>query len=847
MKKGLLIILLAVIRMHSFAQYNPAVHGVPEIEYNALVAFYNATDGNNWKYNTNWLSPTSPVGKWTGITVEKGYVTKIVLRSNKLTGELPEEFYNLSDLTILDLYANDLTGQISNCISNFSKLEILNLYANDFTGKIPENFNLLINLKELFLFGSFYGTSFPNLQNLTNLELLDITFMAIQSRIPGWIGNFPNLKTLNLDGPFRGVIPNELNNLSKLEELNIDCSQLDSSSFPYLRNLTNLKKLTVSNSKIFGQIPEWIGELSQLERISLTDNQLSGAIPTQMSQLINLKQLWLNNNNFEPGPIPYLAPLINLNILQLINCNLTGEIPDWFSNLKSLGSLDMDNNQLTGSLNNICGLTNLDYVSLMNNKLTGSIPKEISQLKKMDIFYVSNNQLEGTIPEELFKLPYIFDYWLNNNYFTDIEYNSEQSINIHWSLRLDNNIFEFDDLIPFINKLKGKYYYSSQSQIGEKRDTELILGTNYILDIESHYEGNLFQWFKNGTAINSSLENSSFLLENIDETDAGAYTCRVTNPQAPDLTLFSRPINISVVQCAAQSYNIDVSICEGESYENHTIPGVYTDSLVNLKGCDSIVINNLNVIPTYTRQEEVKICEGESYKNHTTPGIFTDTLSSLNGCDSIVRTLLNFYPKFNEKEEVTICHGESYFGWDRAGTYKRTLSSASGCDSMITTRLTLFPENKTTITRFADTLRCDRQYQKYFWYYNTQFVEEIDSFRLDIQKSGNYYVVGLDENGCLNQSETIYYSLTGIDEIEKEEEYFSIYPNPTKGSIKIKVDNSILPVTINISNVFGEVLLQISDYENEELRLDLSWLAKGFYLVMLSNNRIRQSQKICLE
>ena len=39
---------------------------VPD-ERAALVALYNATDGTNWVFNTNWLSD-KPVGEWYGVT-----------------------------------------------------------------------------------------------------------------------------------------------------------------------------------------------------------------------------------------------------------------------------------------------------------------------------------------------------------------------------------------------------------------------------------------------------------------------------------------------------------------------------------------------------------------------------------------------------------------------------------------------------------------------------------------------------------------------------------------------------------------------------------------------------------
>ena len=44
----------------------PAVSGSAETDREALVAFYNATNGKNWRYNDNWLSD-APLGEWYGV------------------------------------------------------------------------------------------------------------------------------------------------------------------------------------------------------------------------------------------------------------------------------------------------------------------------------------------------------------------------------------------------------------------------------------------------------------------------------------------------------------------------------------------------------------------------------------------------------------------------------------------------------------------------------------------------------------------------------------------------------------------------------------------------------------
>ena len=43
----------------------------------------------------------------------------------------------------------------------------------------------------------------------------------------------------------------------------------------------------------------------------------------------------------------------------------------------------------------------------------------------------------------------------------------------------------------------------------------------------------------------------------------------------------------------------------------------------------------------YSRTDNVTICEGEDYHGHTVPGTYVDSYSAANGCDSVIITVLN--------------------------------------------------------------------------------------------------------------------------------------------------------------------------------------------------------------
>ena len=117
-----------------------------------LIALYEATDGDNWKDNTNWLSSTSPLDQWYGVeTDDEGRVTNLDLFDNDLAGPIPEALGQLKNLQGLDLFDNRLTGPILEALGNLENLQELSLSFNELPGPIPEAYGLLKNLQELYL------------------------------------------------------------------------------------------------------------------------------------------------------------------------------------------------------------------------------------------------------------------------------------------------------------------------------------------------------------------------------------------------------------------------------------------------------------------------------------------------------------------------------------------------------------------------------------------------------------------------------------------------------------------------------------------------------------------------
>ena len=80
----------------------------------ALVALYEATDGENWspRFGRTWLSRAA-LEHWDGVSVgSDGRVEALDLSRGRLRGTLPPELGDLTRLKSLNLRFNDLTGPI---------------------------------------------------------------------------------------------------------------------------------------------------------------------------------------------------------------------------------------------------------------------------------------------------------------------------------------------------------------------------------------------------------------------------------------------------------------------------------------------------------------------------------------------------------------------------------------------------------------------------------------------------------------------------------------------------------------------------------------------------------------
>ncbi|MFN4123382.1 MAG: gliding motility-associated C-terminal domain-containing protein, partial [Flavobacteriales bacterium] len=199
--------------------------------------------------------------------------------------------------------------------------------------------------------------------------------------------------------------------------------------------------------------------------------------------------------------------------------------------------------------------------------------------------------------------------------------------------------------------------------------------------------------------INAAIcEGQSLVIEGNSFSSAGTYFINTTSASGCDSL-----ITLNLVVNTATSSLSQVSICEGSSYtfngNVYTQTGIYTSTLINSAGCDSIATLELTVNGSIQINQQASICQGDAFtlpdgSTVNASGVYTVTLTAAAGCDSVVVTTLTVLDAINQNISASICQGESFIlpnGLEvsQAGVYTSTFTSSLGCDSIITVTISI--------------------------------------------------------------------------------------------------------------------------------------------------------------
>ncbi|KAF8391903.1 hypothetical protein HHK36_022243 [Tetracentron sinense] len=409
-----------------------------------LFSFTLADDAAIMNKLADSLSPTpsdwsgSNPCKWTGINCDSsGRVTSISLASKSLSGSLPTDLNQLTQLKTLSLQNNQISGALPS-LSNLTNLQEVYLDNNNFTSVSP---SFLSGLTSLQIFSISEN---PNLatwlipQDLAQSGSL-VTFYASKANIGGTIpdlfGSFPNLQSLRLSyNNLTGTLPSSLAG-SEIQNLWLNNQVMGlSGSIDVLGSMTQLLQVWLHANGFSGAIPD-LSKCTLLFDLQLRDNRFTGLVPPSLTLLPKLVNVTLQNNKLQ-GPVPDFPSGVEVNLGTTTNsfCNskpgpcdpqvtallaVAGALgypmnlaESWEGNDPcqswvfitcqgiNVTVINFGKQGFTGTISPaIANLTALRNLFLNDNNLSGSIPDSLTGLSQLKALDVSNNNLTGKIPQ----------------------------------------------------------------------------------------------------------------------------------------------------------------------------------------------------------------------------------------------------------------------------------------------------------------------------------------------------------------------------------------------------------------------------------------------------------------
>ncbi|MEP2278074.1 T9SS type B sorting domain-containing protein [Maribacter sp.] len=701
------LLFIAITFVHlSHAQVTPA-------ERAALQAFYDATDGPNWISEndadlTNDWDFTGPVtDNWKGITIFGGnvisinmnpgnltfegnnltgtipdeigdltFLNTINLAAENLSGNLPDSFFNLSDLVFINLRSNNLSGEIPDQISQLVNLNTLQLYDNNFEGEIPVSITTLTNLVSIELSGNNLSGEIPiELTNMLQLRTLKLSSNQLTGFLYPEYENLINLETFYLSGnSLTGTIPPEIGNMTSLRFLNIGRNNFNGTLPDNLGNLSNLETMDISDANISGSIPESFGDLTQLQSLRLYINGLTGTIPNTLSNLTQLRNFEVFNNDLSGELSPDFGQWSQLLTFKAGSNQLSGAIPESYSNFTNMTNFEVSYNNLSGELSPLfSNWISATFIALHYNEFSGEIPDTFADLVNLEIFNLGHNQFSGTLSPS-------FTNWTNIQGL-NFQYNQFEGTVPDFTavltntssgefIQINNNRFQFGDFEDEFNHYNEElfgFFYNDQAKVNDIESFEGCSGSSITLTTEVSGTANVYQWFKNGTAITGAT-NENLTFDPLILSDDGIYTCQITSTIVTGLTLERNPITLTVNENAPTAYtvddiygcdldgdgftnfNVDINAIESQAAGNQTgLLFSYYDTLKNPITLTQDYINTTAERQLVTiRVSDISGCYQETdFELIASPPAQADILSDVEACDNYILPELsannNFY------------------------------------------------------------------------------------------------------------------------------------------------------------------------------------------------------------
>ncbi|MFK7784561.1 MAG: GEVED domain-containing protein [Crocinitomicaceae bacterium] len=299
------------------------------------------------------------------------------------------------------------------------------------------------------------------------------------------------------------------------------------------------------------------------------------------------------------------------------------------------------------------------------------------------------------------------------------------------------------------------------------------------------------------------------------------------------------------------------SICSNDSvYVGgawQTSAGVYYDTIAVSPIADSVQITSLGVNSISSSTDIQTECESYTWPSngatYTTSGVYTATLVNAAGCDSIITLDLTINASSTTSETIEVCDNYTWpvngLTYSATGTYSEILTNANGCDSVLTLNLTINSASS-SVSQLGEVLTADLSGASYQWI-NCPSMTPINgatnqSYTATV--NGDYAVI-VTINGCSDTSSCFTVGNIGILENDFGTG-LSIYPNPTSGKFSIDLGEVYESGSVRITDISGK-LVHASDFSNRQLLEFVLKEAAGVYLLIIESKGQKAAVRLVKE
>ena len=218
-------------------------------------------------------------------------------------------------------------------------------------------------------------------------------------------------------------------------------------------------------------------------------------------------------------------------------------------------------------------------------------------------------------------------------------------------------------------------------------------------------------------------------------TQVGGYTIHTFNSSGTFAPNCANTGSSSATACDTYTW----------SSSTYTTSGIYTNTLTNVAGCDSVHTLTLTINSSNTGSSSATACNTYTWSGstYTTSGTYTKTLTNAASCDSVHTLSLTINSSNTGSSSATACNTYTWSGstYTTSGAYTKTLTNAAGCDSVHTLSLTINYSSSSSVT--VSQLGC------YTWALNA----------VTYTVSGNYSLTYTNAIGC-DSIVTLYLTIT---------------------------------------------------------------------------------------